>query len=66
MSGIETLEEKLEALLPDLKKQVVDFMDLLLEERKISSRKTLFNMVRGFSKYKEKFTSLELQKKALE
>lgn len=64
---METLEEKIKNLPPDLRKEVMDFIDFLLEKRrKQTCKKLTLSWAGKLSEYKDKYTSLELQKKALE
>ena len=67
---MKTIEDKelislIESLPEDLKKEVKDFAKYLLEKSKTRKRLSL-NWKGRLSKYKKKFTSVELQKKALE
>lgn len=64
---METIEEKLQKLPPDLKEQAMDFIEFLISKSKRQSRKTpTLEWIGGLEEYKEKYTALELQKKALE
>ncbi|MCS7164080.1 MAG: DUF2281 domain-containing protein [Thermodesulfovibrio sp.] len=64
---METLQEKIKRLPPDLQKEVSDFVDFLLEKRKRESRGKLTLSWKGkLKEYREKYTSVELQKKALD
>ncbi len=61
------LEELIRELPPDLRQQVRDFVEFLLEKRGPEGHARLRQDWAGaLEKYKDKFTSLELQKKALE
>lgn len=55
----------IESLPEDLKKEVKDFAEYLLAKSKTRKRLSL-NWKGSLSKYKKNFTSMELQKKALE
>ncbi len=55
----------IESLPEDLKKEVKDFAEYLLAKSKTRKRLSL-NWKGRLSKYRKKFTSMELQKKALE
>jgi len=64
-------EQPLEALIaelpPDLQQEVRDFVEFLLEKRRRRGRKKLrLTWAGGLREYRDQFTSLELQKKALE
>jgi hypothetical protein len=63
------IKSKLEELPEDLKKEVYDFMEFLLQKH-VSSRakkeKFKFDWEGGLSDLKEKYTSVELQHKSLE
>ncbi len=62
-----SLEELIHELPPDLRQQVRDFVEFLLEKRRPESPTKLRQDWAGaLEKYRDKFTSLELQKKALE
>ena len=67
---MKTIEDKelislIESLPEDLKKEVKDFAEYLLAKSKTKKRLSL-NWKGRLSKYRKKFTSMELQKKALE
>ena len=63
---METIEEKIKKLPPDLKKEVEDFVDFLLEKmKKKTGKKLKLDWAGGLKEYKDKYTSLELQKKSL-
>ncbi|MEA3475139.1 MAG: DUF2281 domain-containing protein [Candidatus Cloacimonadota bacterium] len=61
-----TLEESIKVLPPNLKKEVFDFVQFLLCKQ--TKRKTQLSLdwAGKLQKYKNQFTSVELQKKALE
>lgn len=61
-----TLMELIEKLPPDLHQEVTDFLEFLLEKRSRKPKKLQLDWAGALSKYREKYTSLELQKKALE
>lgn len=64
---METLEEKIKTLPPDLKQEVIDFIDFLLEKRKRKTQAKLsLSWFGKLSDLRDQYTSLELQKKALE
>ena len=67
MSTMESLETMIERLPPDLKQEVMDFVQFLIEKR-MSKKKIYLKLdwAGGLSEYRDKFTSLDLQKKALE
>ena len=61
-----TLEESIKVLPPNLKKEVSDFVQFLLgKQTKIKTQLSL-DWAGKLQKYKNQFTSVELQKKALE
>lgn len=65
--SMETLEEKIKTLPPDLKQEVIDFIDFLLEKRKRKNQaKLTLSWFGKLSDLRDQYTSLELQKKALE
>jgi hypothetical protein len=64
---MKNLEERIKALPPELHQEVMDFVDFLLEKRGRRPGKKLRQDWAGALKdYREQYTSLELQKKALE
>jgi len=61
------LKELIDQLPPELQREVEDFARFLLEKRKEKAGYRLRQDWAGaLSKYKDQYTSLELQKKALE
>ncbi len=62
------IKERLEELPEDLRKEVLDYIDFLLHKykKKTKKRKFKFDWEGGLSELKEKYTSVELQHKALE
>jgi mRNA-degrading endonuclease RelE of RelBE toxin-antitoxin system len=64
---MKNLEERLKKLPPELHQQVIDFVDFLLEKKGRQRGKKLRQDWAGALKdYREQYTSLELQKKALD
>jgi len=62
-----SVEEKFKRLPPELQREVMDFIDFLLRKvKKKPARKLRLDWAGGLKEYRDKFTSLELQKKALE
>ena len=62
-----TLEELIKELPPELQKEVHDFVQFLLERRMRKHGRTLRQDWAGALRdYRDQYTSLELQKKALE
>ena len=65
----EPIEKRISKLPPHEQNEVIDFVDFLENrgKNKIKQNKTLeLNWFGGLKEYKDKYTSLELQKKALE
>ena len=61
------LEKLMQKLSPDLKKEVIDYAKKLASKNKKSRLKKLkLDWIGGLKEYRDKYTSLELQKKALE
>ena len=62
------IESKLEELPENLKKEVLDYIEFLLQKygKKAKKGKLRFDWEGGLSDLKEKYTSVELQHKALE
>ena len=64
---MESIEKKLKQLSPELQAEVRDFIDFLLKRSKRRPGKRLkLDWAGGLREYRDKYTSLELQKKALE
>ncbi|MCK4422333.1 DUF2281 domain-containing protein [candidate division WOR-3 bacterium] len=64
---MESTESKLRKLPPELQNEVADFVDFLYEKsKKKNTKKLSLNWAGGLKEYKNKFTSLELQKKIIE
>jgi len=67
MSAVEQIAEMTSALPPELQQEVVDFVRFLLNKRGQPKQKKLrLTWAGGLREFRDKFTSLELQKKALE
>ena len=65
--NMKNIEEMIRELPPDLQKEVADFAQFLLENRLRKAGKKLSQDWAGALKdYRKRYTSLELQKKALE
>jgi len=61
------LKKLIDQLPPDLQREVQDFTQFLLEKRrKKAGHRLRQDWAGALSKYKNQYTSLELQKKALE
>ncbi len=62
------IESKLEELPEDLKKEALDYIEFLLQKygKRAKRGKFKFDWEGGLSELKEKYTSVELQHKALE
>jgi hypothetical protein len=64
---MKNLEERIKELPPELHQEVIDFVDSLLEKRVRQGGKKLSQDWAGALKdFRGQYTSLELQKKALE
>jgi hypothetical protein len=64
---MESIQEKLNNLPPELKTEVNDFIDFLLKKMKRRPRKKLkLDWAGGLKEFKHKFTSLDLQKNIIE
>ena len=61
------VEKKIKQLPPELHEEVVNFIDFLLT-KKVSKRKQKpkLDWIGGLKEYRDQYTALELQKKALE
>jgi hypothetical protein len=64
----QVIKNKLEELPEDLKKEVLDYIEFLLQKygTEAKKKKFQFDWEGGLSELKEKYTSVELQHKALE
>lgn len=64
---MELLESMIKRLPPDLQKEAIDFIQFLIEKHVNKKRKYLkLDWAGGLSEYKDKYTAMDLQKKALE
>ena len=62
-----SLEKVIKELPPDLREEVLDFARYLLSKRKKARRTKLkMDWAGALSEYRDQYTSLELQKKALD
>ena len=62
-----TLKDLVDQLLPELQQEVRDFVEFLLERKvRKRGRKLRQDWAGALRKYRDQYTSLELQKKALE
>lgn len=67
MAGRETVEDLVKVLPPDLQKEVEDFARFLIEKRlKRQGKRLRQDWAGALRDYRDQYTSLELQKKALE
>lgn len=68
MNNIRTIERKINQLPPSLVIKLEDYLDYLLSQRKVKQDYSVLNQTwaGGIKEYKKKYTSLELQKLALE
>lgn len=68
MTTNQIIQDKLEALPENLKREVLDYIDFLLQKYDIKTKKGAFRFdwEGGLSELKNKFTSVELQHKVLE
>lgn len=64
---MESIEELMAQLPPDLQQEVKDFARLLVEKKAKPRRKKLrLTWAGGLREFRDQYTSLELQKKSLE
>lgn len=67
MAGRETVQDLVKVLPPDLQKEVEDFVRFLIEKRlKRQGKRLRQDWAGALRDYRDQYTSLELQKKALE
>lgn len=65
--GMKTVEELIKELPPELQQEVYDFAKFLLESKVPPRQKKLrMTWAGALREFRDKFTSIELQKKALE
>jgi hypothetical protein len=64
---METIDHKIKQLPQNLQKEVIDFIDFLLSKKvRRKHKKPQLKWIGGLKEYRDKFTALELQKKASE
>jgi hypothetical protein len=64
---MENIEEMVKKLPPELKREVEDFVNFLIEKKaRKQGRKLRQDWAGALKDYRDQYTSLELQKKALE
>jgi len=64
---LKNIEEMIKELPPELQEEVIDFTEFLLEKKVHPRQKNLrMTWAGGLREFRDQFTSLELQKKALE
>lgn len=64
---MENIEEMVKKLPPELQREVVDFVNFLIEKKtRKQGRKLRQDWAGALKDYRDQYTSLELQKKALE
>ena len=64
---MKSLEERIKELPADLQEEVADFVEFLLEKRaRKRGRKLRQDWAGALSDYRDQYTSLELQQKAME
>jgi hypothetical protein len=64
---MESIAQKIQNLPPDLQDQANDFIEFLINKKKRKARKTpKLDWVGGLRQFKNQYSALELQKKALD
>lgn len=66
---MELIEEKVKQLPPELQQEVLDFIDFLIAKKgtkKNKKKKPKLDWMGGLKEYRDQYTAVELQKKALE
>ncbi len=64
---MKNIEEMIKELPPELQEEVIDFTEFLLEKKVHPKQKKLrMTWAGGLKEFRHQFTSLDLQKKALE
>lgn len=63
---MEKVEERIKQLPPDLRREVEDFVEFLLEKKRRHGRRLRQDWAGALSDYRDRYTSVELQKKAME
>lgn len=65
--SVQTIKDLLEKLPPDLQQEVKDFAEFLIDKKVRKKQKKLrMTWAGALREYRDQFTSLELQKKAIE
>ena len=64
---MQTIDHKIKQLPQNLQREVIDFIDFLLSKKvRRKHKKPQLKWIGGLKEYRDKFTALELQKKASE
>jgi hypothetical protein len=64
---MESVEKKIKRLPKELKNEVEDFVDFLIEKKqKVKNKKPSLNWIGGLKEFKDQYSAIELQKKANE
>lgn len=64
---METVEQKMKRLPKNLQHEVLDFIDFLLTKKTSpKKKKPKLNWIGGLKEYRDQYTSLDLQKRALQ
>jgi hypothetical protein len=63
---MDDLKELVEKVPPELKEEVKDYIEFLLKKKQKKKGKLKLDWAGGLSEFRDQYTSLELQKKALE
>ena len=64
---MKTIEQKIKQLPQELQREVIDFVDFLIEKRfSRKKKKPTLKWMGGLKEFNKKFNAMELQKKALE
>ncbi|MBU2495411.1 MAG: DUF2281 domain-containing protein [Candidatus Omnitrophica bacterium] len=63
---MQTIEEMVKRLPPEFQVEVANFVEFLLKKRQPTQKNLRLTWAGGLQEFRGKFTSLQLQKKALE
>ena len=66
MLFLSSIDDKFRKLPPEMQKEVMDFIDFLLQKVQGKKEKLKLTWQGGLKEFRDKYTSLELQRKALE
>lgn len=63
---MKTIEQKIEKMPKALQREVLDYIDFLLTKKVNKKKKPKLDWMGGLKEYRDQYTALDLQKKALQ